>query len=309
MGKIRTAWNKGLHIYMGGKRFQKGNPPPLHKEECKCFRCSPLGRIKSPETLEKIRLANTGQIRLNIRGINSPSWKGGLPKCIDCKKQLASYSAERCRDHSTLKGEKSPAWKGGKHCNNCRIEIASYNSKWCFPCSLKLKRKGKIDWNKFIHPMLGKHHNKNTKEKISIAKKGQKLSKITKKRMSIATIKKWQKEEYRKKVLGKRPMSGLEIKVQKIINKYNLPYKFVGNGAFFIERKNPDFININGEKKAVEVYWDRHKEQFARGGLEGWKKERIKIFGKYGWEIIFIEGTGINEETILNKLEGGYQNF
>lgn len=101
-------------------------------------------------------------------------------------------------------------------------------------------------------------------------------------------------------------MSGLEKRVLHIIEKHNLPYKFVGNGKFFIERKNPDFININGEKKAVEVYWDRHKEQFARGGLNGWKSERVRVFSKYGWQILFIEGTGLTEEKVINVLKGGY---
>lgn len=83
-------------------------------------------------------------------------------------------------------------------------------------------------------PRLGKRHTLESRKKMSIARRGRKLTK-----------------EHIRKSLMKRPMSSLEIKVQKVIDKYILPYKFVGNGMFFIENKNPDFININGEKKEL----------------------------------------------------------
>ena len=31
-----------------------------------------------------------------MKGIENPRWKGGLPKCLDCSKQLGSYSANYC---------------------------------------------------------------------------------------------------------------------------------------------------------------------------------------------------------------------
>lgn len=38
--------------------------------------------------------------RLNIsnigRGTSHYNWKGGRPKCLDCKKQLINYDAKRC---------------------------------------------------------------------------------------------------------------------------------------------------------------------------------------------------------------------
>lgn len=48
-------------------------------------------------------------------GIDSPSWKGGKPNCIDCGKKVTKYTAIRCRTcnlhfHS---GENSYKWKGG----------------------------------------------------------------------------------------------------------------------------------------------------------------------------------------------------
>lgn len=158
---------------------------------------------------------------------------------------------------------------------------------------------GKINWNAIEAMKKANKHR--------IHRKGWKHTKEALKKISNTSKRLWKTQDlYRKKVLGKRPMSSLEIKVNKVIEKYSLPYKFVGNGDFSIERKVPDFININGEKKAIEVFWQRHKNQFKEGGLEGWKEERLKIFNKYGWEVIFIEGTNLTENKILETLKGGY---
>lgn len=138
------------------------------------------------------------------------------------------------------------------------------------------------------HPMYGKHHTKETRKKISIKQTGRKLTR-----------------EHIRNSLRRRPMSSLEIKFQQIIQNNNLPYVFVGNGKFFIERKNPDFINTNGEKIAIEVFCKKHKMQFRNMNIKDWKKERQEIFNKYGWKLIFMDETQVNENFVLNILKGG----
>lgn len=152
-------------------------------------------------------------------------------------------------------------------------------------------KKGCVPWNKGLKG-FGKEFG---------FQKGNTLGKLSKGRIGIKPSK-----ETIRKILRRRPMSGLEQKVQNVITKYNLPYKFVGNGKFFIERKNPDFININGEKTAVEVYCRKHKENIRKLSVDNWKKERQEIFSKYGWSIIFIEDWQTNKEkTIISLLKGG----
>jgi len=110
-------------------------------------------------------------------------------------------------------------------------------------------------------------------------------------------------EETLKNILTRRIPSSLEEEFQKVINKYNLSYEYVGNGAFTIGHYNPDFINTNSEKIAVEVYARYYKKR-NHISIEKWKKERAKVFAKYGWEIIYFDETEVTEENILVKLGG-----
>ena len=55
------------------------------------------------------------------KGRNNPYWKGGLPKCVDCRLTLKCYGSERCKSCSAKmtaptrieSGSKHPRWKGG----------------------------------------------------------------------------------------------------------------------------------------------------------------------------------------------------
>ena len=146
---------------------------------------------------------------------------------------------------------------------------------------------------------------KETREKMSKAKMGHRpylLKHTDEAKRKISEAARKRTPEQIRKSLVKRGMSGLEEKVLKVIKKHNLPYKFVGDGKFFIERKVPDFINTNGKKIAVEVFWKTHKENLRKMSLSSWKKNRQEVFRKYGWEIIFIEGSGLTESTILEKI-------
>lgn len=84
-----------------------------------------IRRPMSKETRLKISLANKGKHKL--KGIDSPFWNGGKPKCLDCNEQLSSYRAIRCKvcagklrkfnDSHRQKirlsklGNKNPRWK------------------------------------------------------------------------------------------------------------------------------------------------------------------------------------------------------
>ena len=218
--------------------------------------------------------------------------------CKHCNKEFFTYKS-RVKDGR------------GKFCSRKCMYATSWNKG--IPWSEEYKKKlSEIGKKLNHHYWLGKKRPemalRNKKGKYATGYKnalGNKLTEECKKRLSELSKIRWLNKDYAKKVLGRRQMSSLEVKIQKVIDKYHLPYKFVGNGEFWIERMNPDFININGEKTAVEVYWKEHKEKFVKGGMKNWMNKRINICKKYGWKMIFIEGTKINENIILNYLEGG----
>lgn len=106
-----------------------------------------------------------------------------------------------------------------------------------------------------------------------------------------------------KNILRRRTPSSLEKKFQKIIDEYHLPYKYVGDGAFIIGHYNPDFINTNDEKIAVEVY-ARYYKLKNNETIEQWKEKRNRVFARYDWRVIYFEGTQIEENKILEILKG-----
>ncbi len=159
------------------------------------------------------------------------------------------------------------------------------------------KAKKKMREARLLHPspgMTGKHHTTEAKEKNRIAHIG---------------IIPWMKgkhhtAETKRKILRRRIPSSLEKKFQGIVDKHNLPYKYVGNGKFFIERLNPDFVNTNDEKIAIEVY-ARFYKQIGERTIDKWKKERIKVFKEFGWDIVFFDEIQVNEKYVLNTIGGG----
>lgn len=58
-------------------------------------------------------------------------------------------------------------------------------------------------------------------------------------------------------------------------------WKFVGNGQLIIDGKCPDFVNVNGQKKIIELYGERwHREDDPQ--------DRIKAFQPFGYETLVI---------------------
>ena len=172
-----------------------------------------------------------------------------------------------------------------RFCSNKCMGVSFRTDRLGMKFSLEHRKNLSISHKGMVGTMKGKHHTEEAKQKISKAKKGIKHSR-----------------EHIRKCLQRNPKSSLEIKFENIINKFKLPYKFVGDGSFLIERKCPDFINTNGEKIAIEVYCRKHKEKFRKDGVEGWKANRKSVFQKHGWNIEFFNEIQVNEEEVLMRL-------
>lgn len=180
--------------------------------------------------------------------------------------------------------------------------------------------KGKIPWNKGLkgiftgdkNPFYGKHHTEAVKQKnkeVHIGKQigennpfyGKKHTELTKQKMREAHKNRphfisketrdimrekgkrnWLDKEYVKRVMAKYKPNKPETFLINLLNGL-MPneYKYVGNGEVIIAGKNPDFVNVNGQKKIIELfgdYWHRGQNP----------EDRINTFKPYGWDTLVI---------------------
>lgn len=107
----------------------------------------------------------------------------------------------------------------------------------------------------------------------------------------------WQRRIIKK--LMKRPTS-YEQKIIDLCKKYNLPFRYVGDGEIIIDHINPDFISYNGRKLIIETYakyW--HPKNY--------EEIRAKRFAKCDYKVLFLNDNDLSnknwENICLNKIK------
>ena len=165
---------------------------------------------------------------------------------------------------------------------------------------LSEKHKNKLKENH--KGFLGKHHSEEERKRISSRQKGIIRSEEYKRKMSIVHKRLWQNSEYARKQLGAmftgRGVSPnkLERRLRNGLNKmFPNEYKYVGNGKFWIHGRSPDFININGQKKIIELFGDYwHGKKYRQltfndnSSNKEHEQQRINHFAKYGYKTLII---------------------
>lgn len=146
----------------------------------------------------------------------------------------------------------------------------------------------------------------------------QEIAKRIRKNYSLTMKKKYSNPEEKKIFIrriskGWRKITKPEKIVIDIIQKYSLPFKYVGDRHFWIDNVNPDFVNSNGEKIVIEVFGDywhdplKNKHCSYNRTEEG-RKEFLK---SYGWKCLVLwenEIKSLKEEEIVNKIKE-FENF
>jgi very-short-patch-repair endonuclease len=209
--------------------------------------------------------------------------------CQICNKELVNYKAKYCKNCKSI-GELNPAFVDGRslkkyYCKDCKKEIswnaAIYGSGNCKSCLAK-KRIGEFSSNY--------KDGRSIKDNFCIDC-GKLLSDYRVKRcQSCETIRR-----YRRGLLTSTPN-----KPEKLLIKL-LPksFKYVGNGSFWINKFNPDFIDLKN-KKIIELfgdYWHNLKNNKFRDKL------RLKAYKKYGYQVLIIwEHELKNVIKLINKL-------
>lgn len=168
--------------------------------------------------------------------------------------------------------------------------------------------KGKPKTQKHKLKLSEQHKGKHTSQATEI-KKGQHLSPQTE---FGKTHKLWNDPKFREKItknalkgLFKRPTT-IERKFIEFIQKYNLPYKYTGNGSFLIDYRNPDFININGEKVCIEVREKKICQFRSHEDPMKYEMKQINHYKKYGWRCIVLFSNSNrfedSEDIMLKKI-------
>lgn len=155
--------------------------------------------------------------------------------------------------------------------------------------------------------MKNRYISEGHRRKIGDATRGRKHTTDAKEKMRQSALRNWHNPIYREKTiksvlksLFKRPTKFEQKMIQKF-SRLNLPYKYVGDGSFLIGYRNPDFININGQKICVEIRPKNMCKYWNNCSPEEYAENRITHFGKYGWKCIIIWHDD-NDEIIADKL-------
>jgi len=207
-----------------------------------------------------------------------PIWNKGLTKDTD----------ERVRKSS----EKSSRMSGHIHTLEARLKMSE-------------SQKGKNIWSK------GKQLTSTTRKKMSQAIKKRWQDPEYRVRISQMMKERWADPEYANRVRpliikanSKKPTRP-ERQLIKLIKKYNLPFKYTGDGSFSICGFNPDFVNSNGAKTVIEVFGDYwHSEKKVRS----WKETelgRIMAYNSFGFKCIILWEKELNtlpEKLILERI-------
>jgi G:T-mismatch repair DNA endonuclease (very short patch repair protein) len=211
---------------------------------------------------------------------------------------LKSGKTTRCKLH---RNGKNNSFYNHRHSKETKEKIGKSRSGKCMgkdnPNHGGLSEEHKKNLKENHVGMSGKKQSEKTKEKLKILNKGKNNPMFGKKcpEHSKQLKKLWQTPEYvqnQMKARGIKP-NKLELKFNKLLQQF-LPgeYKYVGDGEFILAGKCPDFVNVNGQKKIIELFGDYwHKGQTG--------KNRINLFQQYGYQTLIIWEKELENKELL----------
>ena len=72
----------------------------------------------------------------------------------------------------------------------------------------------------------------------------------------------------------------------------------MGDGSFIIGGLNPDFINVNGKKKVIELFGRVWHDTY----LKDWKRSelgRMMVFSSYGFDTLIIWDDELEDKQVI----------
>lgn len=157
----------------------------------------------------------------------------------------------------------------------------------------------------------GKKFSKQHCQNLSESHKGIKPSQATRKKKAKIMRDVWADPAVREKRV-KAVMRAVHVRPTKpeqrlidIINKHELPFKYVGDGKVVLGGRCPDFINCNGGKQVIEVFGDYWHSPLLRRNMRASQgyEATIKAYAEYGFKTLILwENEMSNESLVLRRI-------
>lgn len=262
----------------------------------------------------RFQAAKLGQVCCSISCANKLKWSDGgyKQRTVARREETKRKLYAEGKLHGSLKGKKfSPE------------HIAR----------MKVGMKGRIPWNKGIprtqeiKEMLSRVHKGKTISQEVRLKTSKTMTRVAKERNfarhfpPLTTEAREQRARDLAKIAKERNFvkhfsvgrtvspNKAEQQFQSLCEKHKLPFKFTGNHSFWIGNINPDFIEVNGHKIAVDIFGDYwHTPLFLGQAIKpyGTESGRKTIAKEYGWSLVIIWQSEFTlpdaEQRILEKL-------
>ena len=288
-----------------GKEFERTHVHKEHKHHFCTKRCEWLWKSE------------------NFSGDKSPFWKGGKVECkcnvcgrtifvkADQRKER-NYCSPQCYgkwQSKNQRGEHNPHWQGGNTHLICETCGRSYT---CVPATAKLSKhhfcsaECRVEWQKTPrnHPSW-----KGGKIKTLCETCGKEFElwpcefKHNKGRFCSKTC-----ARRCNKIRGK---TDIEQVFEEICRKNNLPFRYTGDGTFWIGGHppiNPDFVEVNDKKIAIEIFGDYWHSPFLRPDInyaQTYEGKR-RLLKERGWNLVVFLGSDLvrkdAERFVLREL-------
>jgi len=236
-----------------------------------------IGKIVSDETRQRMSLAAKGKKR----------------------KPFTQEHKDKIRE--TLTGR--PLSEKTKH----KLSLAMTDKPgWC--TGLKLGPLSQETRDKLSKIRKGKKKSEDHKRKIGEAHKGMHHTEESKKQMSESHKRNFQDPKYANNYARKfikRPTKP-ELITKELLNTLCPDeWKYVGNGGVYFGRCNPDFINVNGQKKIIEVfgeYWHRDRTNKPIPYYQTEEGRKV-VFSRFGYQTLVIWSKELEDiPTVTQKI-------
>ncbi len=258
--RLKTEGSKSCGCFekdMSRERMKGDNNPSKRLEVREKIREKAKGRKPTEETREKMSRARMGKI----------SWIKGKTK--ENNESVRKIAESKMGENNVMK----------------RKEVVEKRNKTMSKPEVKEKYKKSLK-ESHNRPEVKERHSRASKESHNRPEVKEKHIKKMKRL--------WKDPDFvskQMKARGVKP-NKIELKFEQFLNSlYPGEWKYVGDGQLIINGKCPDFVNVNGQKKIIELFGDYwHKGQNP--------EDRVKIFEPFGYQTLVIW-----ESELKNKQE------